>query len=67
MTKTIEQSRLKSPILWTPLASAILAFLLGAGWIDAGQSESLTNIVSLVLTILAGFGILNNPTTKDKF
>jgi uncharacterized membrane protein len=65
MTKTVTQNRWKSPVLWTSLASAIIAFLLGAGVIDAGMSESLTTIVTLALTLLASFGIINSPTTKN--
>lgn len=62
MAKTVVQARLKSPVLWTSLASAVIAFLLGAGIIDAGLSESLTTIITLALTLLASFGIINNPT-----
>jgi uncharacterized membrane protein len=61
MAKIVTQNRFKSPVLWTTLASAILAFLVGIGVIDLGLSETIKQIILAVLTCLAGFGIINNP------
>ena len=64
VTKITTQNRWKSPVLWTGLISAVIAFLLGSGLIDVGLSQTLTNTLAFVLTVLASFGIINSPTNK---
>lgn len=61
----MKQNRFKSPVLWAGLISAIIAFLLGAGVIDIGLSTTLTQVLQFILTVLAAFGIVNNPESKD--
>lgn len=63
----MQQNRFKSVVLWSGLASALIAFLLGAGLIDLGFSKTLTDIIAFLFTLLAGFGVLNNPTSKTTF
>ncbi|HBY20296.1 MAG: hypothetical protein A2Y24_04780 [Clostridiales bacterium GWE2_32_10] len=61
------QNRLKSKVLWVSLASAIITFLINAGLIDTGMSETATQGVNILLTLLVTFGIVNNPTNGDGF
>lgn len=61
----MEQNRFKSPVLWSSLASQVLAMLIVLGVIDAGMSEAIKALVVALLNILGLFGIVNNPTSKD--
>jgi len=61
------QNRFKSKILWLSLASAVIAFLVNAGVIDTGMSDTLTQGVNTLTTILVAVGILNVPTDPNKF
>ena len=60
----MEQNRFKSPVLWSSLASQILAMLIVLGVIDTGMSEAIKALVVALLEILGLFGIVNNPTSK---
>ena len=62
----MKQSRLKSPVLWTSLISALFLILKGLGIYEI-DNESLSTIIDIVLTILTFFGIVNNPTDKSHF
>ena len=61
--------RLKSPVVWTGIAAALVAFfgddalktLLGR------DSDSVMTIVNTVCGVLVAFGILNNPADKEGF
>jgi len=57
----MEQNRFKSWALWVSVA-ALVAFVLKAwfGYEIPGWDE----FVNLLLVVLAGFGIINNPTNK---
>lgn len=61
------QNRLKSPVFWASIVAQILSILVITGVIDAGQSDSITAIVTAVLEAFTVFGLLNNPTNKDGF
>lgn len=61
------QNRLKSPVFWASIIAQILSILVITGAIDAGQSDSITAIVTAVLEAFTVFGLLNNPTNKDGF
>ena len=61
----MEQNRFKSPVLWSSLASQVLAMLIVLGVIDTGMSEAIKALVVALLEILGLFGIVNNPTSKD--
>lgn len=55
------QSRLKSWALWLSVA-ALVAFV-AKSWFGYEIPEW-DGFVNLLLTVLAGFGIINNPTSK---
>lgn len=61
----MEQNRFKSPVLWSSLASQVLAMLIVLGVIDTGMSDAIKALVVALLDILALFGIVNNPTSKN--
>lgn len=63
------QKRWKSPVVWTSIAALILLLLKNYGLLEPlGLTEDVFNqIINLLLTILIGVGILNNPTEKEKF
>jgi len=58
------QSRFKSWAVWLSVA-ALVAFISKTyfGYEIPGWDE----LVNLILVVLTGFGILNNPTKKDGF
>lgn len=59
----IEQNRLKSWALWTSVAALIVFCLKEFGGIDvSGTADGLMNVL---LPVLVGFGIINNPTSKN--
>ena len=61
----MEQNRFKSPVLWSSLASQVLAMLIVLGVIDTGMSEAINALVVALLDILGLLGIVNNPTSKN--
>lgn len=63
----MEQNRFKSPVVWSTLASQILAMLIVLGVIDTGMSDAIKALVVALLDILGMVGILNNPTSKNTF
>lgn len=63
----MEQNRFKSPVLWSSLASQVLAMLIVLGVIDTGMSDAIKALVVALLDILGLLGILNNPTSKNTF
>jgi uncharacterized membrane protein len=65
----MQQSRWKSPVVWTTLAALIFFVLKTWGlleWIGLTK-DSYDGLISLILAVLTGFGILNNPTDKKNF
>ena len=61
------QNRLKSKVVWISIVSTVLLLFNQFGILDNLQLETLKNAADVVLSVLVVFGILNNPTTKDKF
>jgi uncharacterized membrane protein len=63
-TMRIAQDRLKSPVLWMGIASIVILLMGNYGLWDAiGMSEPIfRQLVDLILVVLAGFGIVNDPT-----
>ena len=59
-----KQSRLKSPVVWASLAGLVALIL--KSWF-AWEIPAWNEIVTSVIAILVGFGILNNPTDSGKF
>lgn len=60
----MEQNRFKSWALWTAVA-ALIAFVTKT-WLGFEIPEWDT-FVELLLTVLVGFGVVNNPTNKSGF
>ena len=63
----IKQNRFKSPVFWSGLASQVLSILVLTGVIGTEWSGAITGIVAAVLEAFTVFGLLNDPTTKNKF
>lgn len=59
----IEQNRLKSWALWTSLAALVVFCLKEFGGIDL--SGEVSGFMDVLLPVLVGFGIINNPTSKN--
>lgn len=59
----IEQNRLKSWALWTSIAALIVFCLKEFGGIDV--SGRVNGLMDVLLPVLVGFGIVNNPTSKN--
>jgi phi LC3 family holin len=65
----MKQNRFKSAVLWTSIVAQVIVILqltgaLKAMGLDAGY---IGNIVATVLQLLVTVGVLNDPTTADKF
>jgi len=60
------QQKWKSPVVWTSLAALIIAFLTDILAIKI-DVDLVSGMVNGAITILIGFGILNNPNSKNSF
>lgn len=60
----MDQSRLKSPVLWTAVAALI--FFITKNWIGF-EIPGWDTFIELLIAALIGFGVVNDPTTKDHF
>lgn len=58
------QNRLRSKVLWVSIF-ALLYFVL-KNWFNI-EIPQWDVFVELLLAVLVGFGIINNPTDKDNF
>ena len=63
----MNQSRLKSPILWSAIIAQVLAILVAVGIIDVGESDIVNTVVGAILQVLILLGVLNNPTKPECF
>lgn len=63
----MEQSRWKSPVLWTTAASLVCGLLMQIGVIGDAENKHIMEIVGTVLELFAIFGILNDPCVSDRF
>lgn len=65
----MEQSRWRSPVLWSAIVAQIIAIGQFAGlWVKIGVDTGVIgDVVASVLQLLVLFGILNNPTDMTKF
>lgn len=59
----MEQSRWKSPVLWTSVA-ALVVYVLKT-FVRMDLSREINGLVDVLLPVLAAFGIINNPTSKN--
>lgn len=57
------QNRLKSWPLWTSLAALIVFCVKEFANIDI--EETVNGLLNVLLPVLVGFGIINNPTNPD--
>jgi len=58
----MKQNRLKSWALWTSIA-ALIAFCLKE-FFHLDLDESINGFLNVLLPVLVGFGIINDPTSK---
>lgn len=63
----MEQKRWKSPVVWAAVVAQILTILIVLDVINVAQQETINQVVAAVLQLLIAFGVINNPTTPDKF
>ena len=63
----MEQNRFKSPVVWAAVVAQILSILVLLDVIAPTQSETINAVVTAVLQMLVAFGVLNSPTSADKF
>ncbi len=63
------KTRLKSWAVWVSVLGAVGVIMNAFGLFDklGITSDGWQNIITAVGSILVGFGILNNPTDKEKF
>ena len=61
------RNRLKSWVFWSSLAAQALSLLVAAGAVSVAQSEAVNAAVAGLLQAFVSFGVLNNPTEKDRF
>ena len=58
------QNRLKSWALWMALAALVVYVVKTAAGIDLG--DAVNGLMEVLLPVLVGFGVVNNPTDKEK-
>lgn len=59
------QNRFKSWALWVSVAALVVFCIKEFAGIDI--SETVNGLLDVLLPVLVGFGIINNPTEKSKF
>lgn len=57
------QNRFKSWALWTSIAALVVFCVKEFANIDI--SETVDGLLDVLLPVLVGFGIINNPTNKE--
>lgn len=63
MNMEIRQDRMKSWALWTSIAALIVFCVKQFTGFDLGPF--MNEFMDLLLPVLVGFGIVNNPTSKN--
>lgn len=63
----MNQNRFKSPVVWAAVVAQILTILIVLDVINVSQQEAINAVVASVLQLLVAFGILNSPTSADRF
>ena len=58
------QSRLKSWCLWTSVAALVV--FCAKEFFSVDISETVNEFLNVILPVLVGFGIINNPCNKGK-
>lgn len=62
----LEKNRFRNYGLWVSIASLVGIILQNLGYIKAGD-PTWDNAVTTVLSILVALGIINDPTTENKW
>lgn len=57
------QNRLKSWALWTSIAALVVFCVKQFAGLDI--SQTVNGLLDVLLPVLVGFGIVNNPTNKN--
>lgn len=60
-----KQNRFKSWALWVSVAALVVYVIKTACGLDI--SEQVNGLLNVLLPVLVGFGIVNNPTDKENF
>lgn len=60
-----KQNRFKSWALWVSIAALIVFCVKEFAGIDI--SETMNGLLNVLLPVLVGFGVVNNPTDKGSF
>lgn len=63
----MDSNRLRSPVVWGSFVAQVLAILLLTGVIGQGASDVATKVAAGVLELLVLFGVLNDPTDRERF
>ena len=68
-TNSYEQSRWRSPVVWSSILAVIMTtFSVFGIWDKIGiTAAGFNEIAGAVGALLAAFGIINNPTSKNRF
>ena len=61
----MEQNRFKSWALWTVIAALVVFCVKEFAGIDI--EPTVNGLMNVLLPVLVGFGIVNNPTDKQNF
>ena len=61
----MEQNRFKSWALWTAIAALVVFCVKEFAGIDI--EPTVDGLLDVLLPVLVGFGIVNNPTVKQNF
>jgi len=61
----VKQNRFKSWALWLAVAALIVFCVKQFAGIDI--SSTVDGLMNVLLPVLVGFGIINNPTDREKF
>ena len=61
----MKQNRFKSWALWLSVAALAVFCVKEFGGIDI--SDTVDGLMNVLLPVLVGFGIINNPTDKEGF
>lgn len=59
------QNRWRSKVVWTAITAQVIAILLALGVIDAGQGDTINNVIISVLQLMVVFGVVNDPTNAS--
>ena len=60
-----KQNRFKSWALWVSIAALIVFCVKEFAGFDI--SETMNGLLNVLLPVLVGFGVVNNPTDKENF